>query len=175
MVLVLMGVTASGKTTIGQRLARRLKWPFYDADGFHPPENIAKMSRGEPLTDADRQPWLQALHEKIAEHVRDGRPAIFACSALKDAYRHTLRGTLPDAEVQFVYLKGDPAVLQSRLDHRKGHFMPRTMLPSQLDALEEPQDALIVNAALTVPTLVRQIIKAFNLTPSATPIEQTNG
>lgn len=167
MVLVLMGVTASGKTTVGQRLSRRLKWPFYDADGFHPPANIAKMSRGEPLTDADREPWLQALHDKIAEHVRDGVPAIFACSALKDAYRRILRGTLPD--VQFVYLKGDPAVLQSRLDHRKGHFMPRTMLPSQLDALEEPQDALIVNAALTVPTIVRQITKAFNLAEPVRP------
>jgi gluconokinase len=156
-----MGVTASGKTTIGQRLSKRLHWPFYDADEFHPPANIAKMSRGEPLTDVDREPWLAALHAKIEEHSRNGQPAIFACSALKDSYRHTLRGTLPD--VYFVYLKGDPAVLQSRLDHRKGHFMPRTMLPSQLEALEEPKDALVLNAALTPPTLIKQIIKAFNL------------
>lgn len=169
MVLIMMGVTASGKTTVGERLSKRLKWPFYDADAFHPPANIAKMSRGEPLTDEDRQPWLAALHAKIAEHSHAGRPAVFACSALKETYRDTLRGDLPD--VHFVYLKGDPAVLQARLDHRKGHFMPRTMLPSQLEALQEPADALVLDAANTPSSLVRQIITAFNLSPAS--VQQT--
>lgn len=167
MVLILMGVTASGKTTIGRRLARRLGWPFFDADAFHPPANIAKMSRGEPLTDEDRGPWLAALHDLIAQHVRSGSPAVLACSALKTAYREVLRGHLPD--VQFVYLKADAALLQRRLDQRKGHFMPPSMLPSQLAALEEPHDGLTVDAGLPVPHLVRQIVTAFGLTPAARP------
>jgi len=147
MIIVIMGVTASGKTTIGTRASKRFGWPFYDADEFHPPANIAKMSRGEPLTDADREPWLKALHDKMAEEERAGHSAIFACSALKSRYRDVLRQGLP--AVRFVFLKGDPEVLQARLDHRKGHFMPRTMLPSQMAALEEPEpgEALELDAA----------------------------
>lgn len=165
MVVIIMGVTASGKSTIGRRLSRRLGWPFYDADAFHPPANIAKMSRGEPLTDEDRVPWLSALHDLVDHHVTAGSSAVVACSALKSDYRRTLRGTLPDDVVRFVYLKGDPALLQRRLDQRQGHFMPRSMLPSQLAALEEPDEALTVNAGLSVPHLVRQIMAAFGLTP----------
>lgn len=167
MVLILMGVTASGKTTIGRRLSRRLGWPFYDADAFHPPANIAKMSRGEPLTDEDRAPWLAALHEQIARHVGEESSAVLACSALKTAYRDILRGSL--SGVEFIYLKADADVLQRRLDQRQGHFMPRTMLPSQLAALEEPQDGLTVDASLPVPHLVHQIVTAFGLTPAARP------
>lgn len=157
MVIVIMGVTASGKTTIGTRASKRLGWPFYDADEFHPPANIAKMSRGEPLTDDDREPWLQALHDKMAEEEQAGRSAIFACSALKDRYRDVLRDGL--STVRFVFLKGDPDVLQARLDHRKGHFMPRTMLPSQLAALEEPEpgEALVLDAARPPNELVDEI------------------
>jgi gluconokinase len=156
MILVVMGVTASGKSTVGRRAAARLGWPFYDADDFHPPDNIAKMSRGEPLTDVDRAPWLEALHRSMAEHDRDGRSAIYACSALKERYRVVLRADLPS--VHFVYLKGDVETLQGRLDHRKGHFMPRTMLPSQLAALEEPADALTLDAALPSRELVDRVI-----------------
>jgi gluconokinase len=157
MIIVIMGVTASGKTTIGTRAAKRFGWPFYDADEFHPPENIAKMSRGEPLTDADREPWLNALHDKMAEEERAGKSAIFACSALKARYRDVLREGLKT--VQFVFLKGDPEVLQARLDHRKGHFMPRTMLPSQMAALEEPEEgeALVLDAAKRPNDLVDEI------------------
>lgn len=157
MIIVIMGVTASGKTTIGTRSSKRLGWPFYDADEFHPPANIAKMSRGEPLTDADREPWLKALHDKMAEEEHAGRGAIFACSALKAAYRDILRDGL--STVRFVFLKGDPDVLQSRLDHRKGHFMPRTMLPSQIGALEEPGpgEALVLDAAKPPNELVDAI------------------
>jgi gluconokinase len=157
MIIVIMGVTASGKTTIGTRSSKRLGWPFYDADEFHPPANIAKMSRGEPLTDADREPWLKALHDKMAEEEHAGRGAIFACSALKAVYRDILRDGL--STVRFVFLKGDPDVLQSRLDHRKGHFMPRTMLPSQIAALEEPEpgEALVLDAAKPPNELVDAI------------------
>jgi gluconokinase len=157
MIIVIMGVTASGKTTIGTRASKRFGWPFYDADEFHPPANIAKMSRGEPLTDADREPWLQALHDKMAEEERAGRSAIFACSALKSRYRDVLRQGL--SAVRFVFLKGDPDVLQARLDHRKGHFMPRTMLPSQMAALEEPEpgEALELDAAKPPNELVDAI------------------
>ena len=162
MIIVIMGVTASGKTTIGTRASKRFGWPFYDADEFHPPANIAKMSRGEPLTDADREPWLQALHDKMAEEERAGRSAIFACSALKSRYRDVLREGL--STVRFVFLKGDPEVLQSRLDHRKGHFMPRTMLPSQIAALEEPEpgEALELDAAKPPNELVDAIAEMVN-------------
>jgi gluconokinase len=162
MIIVIMGVTASGKTTIGTRAAKRFGWRFYDADEFHPPENIAKMSRGEPLTDVDREPWLQALHDKMAEEERAGHSAIFACSALKSRYRDVLREGLP--MVRFVFLKGDPEVLQARLDHRKGHFMPRTMLPSQMAALEEPEpgEALVLDAAKAPNELVDQIAEMVN-------------
>jgi gluconokinase len=162
MIIVIMGVTASGKTTIGTRASKRLGWPFYDADEFHPPANIAKMSRGEPLTDEDREPWLQALHDKMAEEERGGRSAIFACSALKSRYRDVLRDGL--STVRFVFLKGDPEVLQARLDHRKGHFMPRTMLPSQIAALEEPEpgEALVLDAARPPNDLVDDIAGMVN-------------
>jgi carbohydrate kinase (thermoresistant glucokinase family) len=162
MIIVIMGVTASGKTTIGTRASKRFGWRFYDADEFHPPENIAKMSRGEPLTDADREPWLKALHDKMAEEERAGRSAIFACSALKAHYRDILRDGL--STVRFVFLKGDPEVLQARLDHRKGHFMPRTMLPSQIAALEEPgeDEALVLDAARPPNDLVDEIADMVN-------------
>ena len=164
MIIVIMGVTASGKTTIGTRASKRFGWPFYDADEFHPPENIAKMSRGEPLTDADREPWLKALHDKMAEEERAGHSAIFACSALKSRYRDVLRQGLP--AVRFVFLKGDPEVLQARLDHRKGHFMPRTMLPSQMAALEEPEpgEALELDAAKPPNELIDAIADMVNAT-----------
>jgi gluconokinase len=156
MILVLMGVTASGKTTIGSRAATRLGWPFHDADDYHPPENIAKMSRGEPLTDDDRRPWLEALHRVMAEHERAGHHAIVACSALKEHYREILTDGLHT--VRFVYLKVDPAVIQARLNRRKGHFMPKTMLPSQMAALEEPKDAIVLDASRPSAQLVDEIV-----------------
>jgi gluconokinase len=156
MLVLLMGVTASGKTTVGHLLRDRLGWPFYDGDDFHPPANIEKMRHGIPLTDDDRAPWLAKLHQLMADTEARGESAIIASSALKEAYRRILADGLRDLRI--VYLKGDPATLQERLDHRVGHFMPNTMLPSQMAALEEPADALVVNAAQPPNVLVQQIL-----------------
>jgi gluconokinase len=161
MVLLLMGVTASGKTTVGHLLRDQLGWPFYDGDDFHPPANIAKMSKGIPLTDDDRRPWLESLHKVMADAEAAGTSAIVASSALKEAYRQILSGGL--RTLRIVYLKGDPATLQERLDHRVGHFMPKTMLPSQMAALEEPKDAIVVNAGQPPNVIVQQILDALKL------------
>ncbi len=161
MLLLLMGVTASGKTTVGRLLADKLGWPFYDGDDFHPPANVEKMSHGIPLTDDDRAPWLARLHQLLADAEARGESVILGASALKEAYRRVLSEGLHSLRV--VYLKGDPATLQARLDHRVGHFMPRTMLPSQMAALEEPSDAIVVNAALPPDVLTQQVLSALKL------------
>jgi gluconokinase len=158
MVLLLMGVTASGKTTVGRLLHDQLGWPFYDGDDFHPPANIEKMSKGIPLTDDDRGPWLARLHQLMADAEARGESAIVASSALNDVYRRILSDGL--RTLRIVYLKGDPATLQDRLDHRVGHFMPKTMLPSQMAALEEPADAIVVNAGQPPNVIVQQILDA---------------
>jgi gluconokinase len=158
MLLLLMGVTASGKTTVGHLLAERLGWPFYDGDTFHSPANVEKMRHGIPLTDEDRGPWLATLHDLLATAEARGESAILGCSALKASYRAVLAQGLQTLRV--VYLQGDPATLQARLDRRTGHFMPKTMLPSQMAALEEPADALVVNAALPVHVIVQEILDA---------------
>jgi gluconokinase len=120
MVIVLMGVAGSGKSTIGAALARQLGWPFRDADEFHPGANIAKMRRGIPLTDDDRRPWLEAIRASIAQYLSARENVIFACSALKQIYRELIE---VDAEkVRFVYLKGPPALIAERLAQRRGHF-----------------------------------------------------
>lgn len=161
MVLLLMGVTASGKTTVGHLLRDQLGWPFYDGDDFHPPANIEKMSKGIPLTDDDRRPWLESLHRVMADAEAAGTSAIVASSALKEAYRQILSDGL--RTLRIVFLKGDPATLQDRLDHRVGHFMPKTMLPSQMAALEEPKDAIVVNAGQPPNVIVQQILEALEL------------
>jgi gluconokinase len=160
MQLLLMGVTASGKTTVGHLLRDRLGWKFYDGDDFHPPANVEKMSHGIPLTDEDRAPWLATLHQLMADAERNGDSAIVACSALKTAYRRVLSDGL--RTLRIVFLKGDPETLQHRLDQRVGHFMPRTMLPSQMAALEEPTDpnVIVVNAAQPPDVIVQQILNA---------------
>jgi gluconokinase len=163
MLLLLMGVTASGKTTVGKLLSHRLGWPFYDGDDFHPAANVEKMAHGIPLTDEDRAPWLAKLHQVMAETEQRGESAIIGCSALKAAYRRVLSDGL--RTLRIVFLHGDPAVLQARLDHRVGHFMPRTMLPSQMAALEEPTEpgVITVNAANTPDVIVQQILNALDL------------
>jgi gluconokinase len=158
MVLLLMGVTASGKTTVGHLLRDQLGWPFYDGDDFHPAANIEKMSKGIPLTDDDRLPWLARLHQLMADAEARGESAIVASSALKETYRRILSDGL--RTLRIVYLKGDPATLQHRLDQRVGHFMPKTMLPSQMAALEEPSDAIVVNAGQPPNVIVQQILDA---------------
>jgi gluconokinase len=160
MLLLLMGVTASGKTTVGHLLSEHLGWTFYDGDDFHPPANVEKMSHGIPLTDEDRAPWLATLHKLLADAEQRGESAILACSALKAAYRRVLCDGLHTLRI--VFLKGDPETLQHRLDQRVGHFMPKTMLPSKMAALEEPTDpgVIVVNAALPPDVLVQQILNA---------------
>ena len=144
MIAVLMGVSGVGKTTIGRLLAADLGWPFLDADDFHPPANVEKMSRGLPLTDADREPWLESLRGAIRERLARGESAVLACSALKAAYRDLLR---VDASVRFIHLKADPEVIRRRLGQRREHFFVPELLASQLEALEEPSDALGVDVA----------------------------
>jgi gluconokinase len=143
-IAVLMGVTGSGKTTVGRLLAADLGWAFVEGDDFHPAANVEKMRRGEPLDDADRAPWLRALARRIDELVAAGQSAVVACSALKQAYRELLARGRPG--VSFVYLKAPAGLLGERLRHRTGHFMPPALLASQLDTLEEPADALTVDA-----------------------------
>lgn len=145
MVIVVMGVSGVGKTTIGRALAGALGWRFLEGDDFHPAANVEKMSRGVPLTDEDRRPWLLALRALIESCAGSGEDAVIACSALKESYRRLLK---PEgAEVFFVHLKADPALIAGRLERRSGHFMSPALLPSQLATLEEPEDAVIVDAA----------------------------
>jgi gluconokinase len=136
MIVVVMGVSGSGKTTLGRALARELGAEFLEGDRFHPESNVAKMSRGEPLDDADRWPWLDRLAEELARVRKAGGNAVLACSALKRAYRDRLRKGAP--ELRLLFLKGDKALIQERLRARTQHFMPPGLLDSQFAALEEP-------------------------------------
>lgn len=156
-----MGVSGSGKTTVGKALAADLGWPFYDADDFHPPENVAKMAQGIPLTDADRAPWLARLRDLIIGMLAEGRNGVLACSALKQGYRDQLRVD-PD-QVRFVYLKGDYETIRWRMEARPDHYMHADMLRSQFDALEEPTDALTLAVDQPAEDIVRQIKDALRL------------
>ena len=160
MVIVVMGVSGSGKTTVGSLLAQQLGWEFADADDYHPAANIEKMRDGIPLTDADRLPWLERLRSLIAGWITTGTGAVLACSALKQNYRERLRVGEP---VRFVYLKASAEVLSQRLLERHGHYMKRQMLESQLATLEEPGDAIVVNANATPENMVREIRKDLGL------------
>jgi gluconokinase/6-phosphogluconolactonase len=137
--LVIMGVSGSGKSTVGQALGQRLGWRFEDGDSFHPPANVAKMSAGHPLTDEDRWPWLQAIADEIARCRTKGEHIIIACSALKKAYRDILIGGRDD--IRIVYLSGSQQLIGGRMDHREGHFMPPGLLASQFATLEPPDAA----------------------------------
>jgi gluconokinase len=154
MVILLMGVSGAGKTTVGQLLASQLGWDFADADDYHPPANVEKMRTGIPLTDADRAPWLEALHALITAWIAMQKNAVLACSALKRAYRDSLQIA---PEVQVVYLKGTPELLHQRLHSRHGHFMTEQMLESQLATLEEPDDAAAVNVDRSPAEIVTEI------------------
>jgi gluconokinase len=155
-VVIVMGVAGSGKTTVGESLAKHLGWEFYDADHFHPAENIAKMSNGLPLNDSDRAPWLAALHNLISTSRKENHPAVLACSALKESYRRQLLAG--NEGVQFVYLKGSYGLIWSRISGRKDHYMKPQMLQSQFEALEEPADALTVDVSLPVDEIVQGIV-----------------
>ena len=154
-----MGTAGSGKTTVGELLAARLSWQFADGDDFHPPANIEKMSRGIPLTDEDRLPWLKSIRDAVQQWEALGRNAVIACSALKRSYRDLL-GIGPNAtNVKLVYLKGSYDLLLERLHSRKGHYMKEQMLASQLGDLEEPTDALTIDIANSPQQIVSEIRK----------------
>jgi gluconokinase len=156
MVIVVMGVTGSGKTTIGTLLARGLGWQFVDADEFHSLANKAKMHAGIPLTDTDRLPWLAAIHAQIAKWVAEGSNVVLACSALKKSYRQLLWN---GPEVQFVYLKGSYELIAQRLLERKGHFADEHILAGQFADLEEPTDATTVEISGTPHEIVADICR----------------
>jgi gluconokinase len=153
-IIILMGVAGAGKTTVGILLARELGWPFFDGDDFHSPGNVAKMRRGIPLTDADRAPWLEALRRLVDRLTEERRSAVIACSALKRAYR---RLAFRRPEVRIVYLKGEHAVVRRRVLTRREHFMKENLLASQFAALEEPEDALTVDAGRETGDVVAEI------------------
>lgn len=155
-VVVVMGVAGSGKTTVGRRLAAALGWAFYDGDDFHPAANVARMAAGQPLSDADRRPWLDAIREQAQRSLDAGRSAVIACSALKRAYRQRLRQV--DGRLSFVFLQGSYDLILARMQARR-HFMPPALLRSQFEALEEPADALTVPVDQPLDAVVRQVIE----------------
>jgi len=155
MIAVVMGVTGVGKTTIGSGLASRLGIAFEDADSYHSAANIEKMSHGIPLTDADRIPWLEAMHRMLAAYAADERSVVLACSALKQEYRDLLGKNLP---IIWIYLKGSPATILDRIEHRHGHFAKEDLLKSQFETLEEPKDAMIVNVDGTPEEILNDIM-----------------
>ena len=159
--IVIMGVAGSGKTTVGELLARELGWRFADADAFHPPENVAKMSAGVPLTDEDRAPWLAAIRRHLDDCIRRDEGTVVTCSALKQMYRDVLLANNPRAAL--VYLQGTREQLWARISARKNHFMKPSMLDSQLAALEEPADALTLNVAPAPAELVASIRRGLSL------------
>src|SRR5579859_7315546 len=150
-----MGVSGSGKTSVGQTLAARLQCPFTDADSFHSEANRAKMAAGIPLTDADRLPWLRAIGDAIRNVSIRGTSHVFACSALKAEYRRILD---PRGECKLVYLQGNPELLAERLAARRGHFFNPALLQSQLDTLERPEDATIIDIAQPLSAIVQSLM-----------------
>ena len=160
MIIVITGVTGSGKTTIGRRLATELQWKFFEGDDFHPPANIEKLTRGEPLDDQDRLPWLMAIRDTICAAIERCDNAVIACSALKESYRRMLRIS---PQVFLVHLEADPELIEKRLKQRIGHFMNRGLVRSQFETLEEPRAALQIDANLTPEEIVSSIRYSLSL------------
>jgi gluconokinase len=158
-----MGVVGAGKTTVGSLLAQKLGWQFADADDFHPAANVEKISRGVPLNDSDRAPWLAALRDTVLHWNLEGQNAVLACSALKRKYREELRVD----GVRFVYLKGDLELIEQRLRTRRRHFASDSILKSQFEDLEEPDDAITVDIDKTPDTIVSEIIVKLKSSPVA--------
>jgi gluconokinase len=154
-IVVIMGVSGSGKTTVGTMLADAMHCAFLEGDSLHSAANVAKMSRGIPLTDADRAPWLAAIHARLLDSFTRGESLVVACSALRRSYRMELA---EGVTIAWVYLKGSAALIRSRLQHRTGHYMKADMLASQFEALEEPSDALVVDVSQPPAAAVKQIL-----------------
>ena len=161
MIVIIMGVTGVGKTTIGELLAARTGWSFYDADDFHSPANVEKMRSGIPLTDDDRWPWLDRLNSLLREAEAKGESAILACSALKQRYRDRLQHGLKD--VRWVYLSGEFDLISARLKARKGHYMNPALLQSQFEALEPPADALCIDIDARPEVLAERVAKGLGV------------
>jgi gluconokinase len=163
-VIVLMGVAGAGKTTVGRALAESLGWAFRDADDFHPASNVEKMRAGTPLDDADRVPWLASLNALVTRLVASDTHGVLACSALRQSYREALLPAgVPRGAVAFVQLDVAQSLAERRLAGRRGHYMPASLVASQFAALEEPRDALRVDAELPVPEVVAQVRRALGL------------
>lgn len=160
-----MGVSGSGKSTIGKGLSAQTGWPFYDADDFHPAANVAKMESGQPLNDEDRWPWLDRLHQLITEHHEQNKSGILACSALKHVYRDRLGANLGDY-VRFAYLDGDFSLIAERMSQRANHYMPVSLLRSQFEALEVPEDAIRLDIAQGPEEIILALKKALSLLES---------
>ena len=161
MVIILMGVTGSGKTTVGEELCKDLGWAYYDADDFHPEANVQKMAQGTPLTDEDRWPWLETLAAEIGGWLAAEGGAILGCSALKQSYRDILVGGRDN--VRIVHLNGQKSLIAHRLQSRVGHYMPASLLDSQFETLEEPRDALSVDISPEPPVIAAAIRSALGL------------
>ena len=161
MLIIITGVSGVGKTTIGKLLSENIGWAFYEGDDYHTNVNLAKMRNGTPLTDDDRRPWLDALRGKISEIVLHEEDAILSCSALKESYRFRLGSGLKD--IVFVYLRGDYQLVQNRISERVGHYMSPDLLSSQYSDLEEPQNAIIVDAALEPMVIISYLKEALSL------------
>jgi gluconokinase len=161
-VIVLMGVSGSGKTTVGKLLAQALGAEFAEGDAYHPPQNVEKMRHCIPLQDADRWPWLERLSSEIDRWLDAGKAVVLACSALKQGYRDVLAKDRP--KVRFVHLKGDPDLIRERLDRRRGHYMPATLLDSQLAALEPPSDAIAVDVGGEPDEIAAMIVRRLGMT-----------
>jgi len=157
--VVIMGVSGSGKSTVGSKLATHLGWAFEDGDSYHPAENIRKISEGVPLSDLYRQPWLERLTGVISRHARSGERLVLACSALKESYRRELASS--GAALLYVYLQGDATLMGERIESRRGHFARRDIIESQYAALEEPrgENVLVVDGELPVTSLVNGIAR----------------
>ncbi|HAB15044.1 MAG TPA: gluconate kinase [Verrucomicrobiales bacterium] len=156
-----MGVSGSGKSTVGARVAERLGWEFHDGDSFHPPENVAKMRSGTSLTDEDRRPWLLEIQRFMRQQLEAGRNAVIACSALKQSHRELLLTGEPG--VQFVHLQGSKELIAQRLQQRRGHFMPPELLDSQFKTLERPTDIPVFDISGTPEEIAEEILSHLKL------------
>ena len=156
MILLIMGVTGSGKTTVGRMLAERLGWVYLDADDFHSPSNKEKMHQGIPLTEADRIPWLDAMHAALQAEAAQGKSVVLACSALRQEYRERLMAGL---DVKLIYLRGSRELIATRLAKRMNHFAGVPILDDQFAVLEEPHDAVVVDISETPEQMVDEILR----------------